>query len=297
MAYAQGRDPFPHAGNGQTHAMARNPLHSHVVFRRDPDLPGFEVRYSRYGGYAFRKHTHAAYCVGVVESGHSAFYLDGDVLRTKPGDVVCINPGEVHACNPDPGSAMIYRMAYISPPWIIRVGEDLFGPGAGMFRFARPVLEDRDIAAAFETLFAAAARQEPAAADALEKESLLVSALGALMGRFSDVAQPQDGGEHRAARAVRELLDADPGGRHSLDDLSRAAGRGRFHTLRLFREAYGLPPHAYRTQLRVELAKTLLARGVSIADTALETGFVDQSHFTRVFREHTGATPNQYQVG
>lgn len=288
---------LPVRGECSIHAMARNPLHSHVVFRRDPDLPGFEVRYSRYGGYAFRKHTHAAYCVGVVESGESAFYLDGNVLRTKPGDVVCINPGEVHACNPDPGSAMIYRMAYLSPPWIIRVGEDLFGPGAGMFRFAQPVLGHRDIAAAFESLFAAAALEKPDTADALEKESLLVSALGMLMSRFADVAAPAPDNEHRAARAVRELLDADPAGRHSLDDLARAAGRGRFHTLRLFREAYGLPPHAYRTQLRVELAKTLLARGASIADTAQETGFVDQSHFTRVFREHTGATPNQYQAG
>jgi len=278
-------------------AMARNPLHSHVVFCRDPDLPGFEVRYSRYGGYAFRKHTHAAYCVGVVESGESDFYLDGRVLRTKPGDVVCINPGEVHACNPDPGSAMIYRMAYISPLWITRVGAELFGPGTGAFRFACPVLEDRDMAGAFGALFAAAARPEPTAADVLEKESLLVSALGALMSRFSEVSPSRDTGENQAAKAVRDLLDADPAGRHSLEDLARAAGRGRFHTLRLFREAYGLPPHAYRTQLRVELAKTLLARGLSIADTAQETGFVDQSHFSRVFREHTGATPNQYQTG
>jgi AraC-like DNA-binding protein len=45
------------------------------------------------------------------------------------------------------------------------------------------------------------------------------------------------------------------------------------------------------------MAKRLLAQGRSIIDTALETGFSDQSHFTRVFREHTGATPNQYQAG
>lgn len=277
--------------------MARNPTNSHVVFRRDPDLPGFEVRYSRYGGYAFRKHTHAAYCVGVVESGESAFYLDGAVLRAGPRDVVCINPGEVHACNPDPGSAMIYRMCYLAPAWIARVGEELFGPGAGTFRFARPLFQDADIAAAFEALFEAAAREESGPADALEKESLLVAALWMLMSRCTQVAAPRPDGENRAARAVRELLAADPAAAHSLGDLARAAGHGRFHTLRLFREAYGLPPHAYRTQLRVEMAKNLLARGVSIADTAQETGFSDQSHFTRVFREHTGATPNQYLAG
>jgi AraC-like DNA-binding protein len=277
--------------------MARNPTHSHVVFRRDPDLPGFEVRYSRYGGYAFRKHTHAAYCVGVVESGESDFYLDGQILRTAPGDVVCINPGQVHACNPDPGSAMIYRMCYLAPHWIRRVGEELFGSGAGPYRFTCPLFRDADIAGAFEALFAAASRDASGAADVLEKESLVVSALGLLMSRFADAAPVGQEGGSQAAAAVRALLDADPAGCLSLDDLARAAGRGRFHTLRLFREAYGLPPHAYRTQLRVEMAKRLLAQGASIATTAQETGFSDQSHFTRVFREHTGATPNQYQTG
>ncbi len=273
--------------------MARNPTHAHVTFHRDPDLPGFELRYSRYGGHAFRKHTHAAYCVGLVESGESDFYLDGCVLRTAPGDVVCINPGEVHACNPDPGSAMIYRMAYLAPAWIDRVGAEIFAPGSGGFRFTRPVLRDADIFEAFSRLYLAA----EAGAEALEKEILLVSALGALLTRFAGVAPDPADGENVAARAVRELLEADPAAGLTLDDLARTAGRGRYHTLRLFREAYGLPPHAYRTQLRVEMAKRLLSQGRSIIDTALETGFSDQSHFTRVFREHTGATPNQYLAG
>ncbi len=57
---------------------------------------------------------------------------------------------------------------------------------------------------------------------------------------------------------------------------------------------YGLPPHRYQLQQAVERAKTLLCGGASICQAALEAGFADQSHFSRRFREFTGATPRQY---
>jgi AraC-like DNA-binding protein len=45
----------------------------------------------------------------------------------------------------------------------------------------------------------------------------------------------------------------------------------------------------------VDLGKRLLAEGMPVSQAALETGFSDQSHFTRVFRQYTGATPGQYR--
>jgi AraC-like DNA-binding protein len=55
-----------------------------------------------------------------------------------------------------------------------------------------------------------------------------------------------------------------------------------------------LPPHAFQLQLRVDRAKTLLARGLDIAAVAQRTGFADQSHFTRVFRRSVGVTPGRF---
>jgi AraC-like DNA-binding protein len=39
----------------------------------------------------------------------------------------------------------------------------------------------------------------------------------------------------------------------------------------------------------------LRARDATLADVALETGFVDQSHFTRVFKRVMGTTPAAYR--
>jgi AraC-like DNA-binding protein len=49
--------------------------------------------------------------------------------------------------------------------------------------------------------------------------------------------------------------------------------------------------------VRVERARLLLARGVPIAQAALDTGFADQSHLTRQFKRFVGVTPGEYARG
>jgi AraC family transcriptional regulator len=45
-------------------------------------------------------------------------------------------------------------------------------------------------------------------------------------------------------------------------------------------------------QQRIERAKTLLKqRQLSISDIAAQTGGGEPSHFTKLFRQHTGITP------
>jgi AraC-like DNA-binding protein len=70
----------------------------------------------------------------------------------------------------------------------------------------------------------------------------------------------------------------------------------RFQLLRSFAHEVGLPPHAYRMQRRVELARTLIADGTALADAAISAGFSDQSHKTRAFVRLLGVTPAGYAV-
>ena len=64
----------------------------------------------------------------------------------------------------------------------------------------------------------------------------------------------------------------------------------------LFKQSTGLPPHKYITKCRLEKAKTLLRqRDLPIAFICHEVGFKNQSHFTRVFRQHFQITPKAYR--
>jgi transcriptional regulator GlxA family with amidase domain len=57
-----------------------------------------------------------------------------------------------------------------------------------------------------------------------------------------------------------------------------------------------MPPYRWQLDARIRRAQDLLRRrNAEIAEVAAATGFADQSHFTRVFREHVGSTPKVWQ--
>jgi len=60
---------------------------------------------------------------------------------------------------------------------------------------------------------------------------------------------------------------------------------------RRFLRATGLTPGLIRQIDRARQATALLQRGVSILDTANETGYFDQPHLTRALRRFVGHTP------
>jgi len=83
----------------------------------------------------------------------------------------------------------------------------------------------------------------------------------------------------------------------SLADLSALSGVSPHYFGELFRQSTGMSPHRYVLVRRIERAKELLRnRMLNVLDVAVQTGFSDQSHFTKVFRRIAGATPSQYRA-
>lgn len=78
-------------------------------------------------------------------------------------------------------------------------------------------------------------------------------------------------------------------------ELSRRANLSRPHFTRVFTEREGVPPWTYVLDRRVGRAAELLDQGMPPSEAALESGFYDQSHLTRVFRRATGTTPGEYR--
>ncbi|MEZ7197881.1 AraC family transcriptional regulator [Pseudodesulfovibrio karagichevae] len=273
--------------------MGKTPTNLEVRFWRDPDLLGVEVRRSSYHEEAFRVHVHDAFSIGFIEQGRTTFDLEGAAHRAATGQIVFIGPHLAHACNPDPDSNMAYTMFYIDPALLLAVARELFGPDARPPRFPEPVVDDPRLVERLRALQQAIADE----ADRLERESLLVQALAEAITRHGEPGPAREvhSGGRDAVRAVRAYLTDHLAEKVSLDELAEAAGLSRYHLLRVFQAATGLPPHAYQNQLRVDQGKRLLAQGMPVSQAALETGFTDQSHFTRVFRQYTGATPGQYR--
>jgi len=263
-------------------------------FLRDPDLPFLEARDSLLSGRPFAMHTHDTYSVAVVGEGSTMMWCRGGDWLVKPGTVVFLPPGEPHACNPRPGMERAYRMYYFERSWF---EARLVRPGsAGALDPAIPsLLDDEEVAEAFLVFGDTLASGVPTE----EKLRHLDSALERLFASSTvlRLAGGQPRADHRAARLASKRIAERPAERITLAELARGCGVTPCHLTRIFRRAHGMTPHAYQNQLRVELAKKLLAAGTPIADVAAEAGFTDQSHLNRVFRRYAGATPRQYMLG
>jgi AraC-like DNA-binding protein len=80
-----------------------------------------------------------------------------------------------------------------------------------------------------------------------------------------------------------------------LADLSEVSGLNKYTLLRNFTHQRGITPYQYLSAIRVDRAKKLLSAGISPIEAAMQTGFTDQSHFTRFFKDFIGLTPKLYQ--
>lgn len=69
------------------------------------------------------------------------------------------------------------------------------------------------------------------------------------------------------------------------------------HLARTFRKHYRCSIGEYQRRLRVEHAsRQLLSSSRPLAGIALDSGFADQAHFCRVFKNQTGLTPSKFRT-
>ena len=78
--------------------------------------------------------------------------------------------------------------------------------------------------------------------------------------------------------------------------LSAVARRSQAHFSRKFKLAVGEPPHAYVMRRRLQKAcHLMMASEASLSEIALNVGFSDQAHLSRLFRQFFGKSPSNWR--
>jgi AraC-like DNA-binding protein len=236
---------------------------------------------------------HPTYTFGVIESGVEEFEHAGSLLRAASGQLAILNPDVVHTGRAGVPEGWRYRVLYPAVEVVREVAADLGAPGGTPF-FPSTVVDDPAGARLLRSVHESAAR-----GDALASSSALRTAIAAILRRHA--ARPGHPGDGQAAppavRAARDLLHSRLTAPPTLEELAEAVGTGPFALLRAFRAVYGLPPHAYLTNLRVQRAREMLDAGVRPAEVAAQAGFTDQPHLTRHFKRIVGVPPGAYVLG
>jgi AraC-like DNA-binding protein len=82
----------------------------------------------------------------------------------------------------------------------------------------------------------------------------------------------------------------------SVQQIAREARMSPFHFIRRFEALFGMTPHQFRIQARLDEAKVLLAGGhLSVTDVCMEVGFSSLGSFSDLFARRTGTAPSAFR--
>jgi AraC-like DNA-binding protein len=270
-------------------------LHDAMVprFWRDDAFPFIEARAVHDGSHVcYAKHTHETFSIGVITHGACTYINERLREPIGVGSVVVINPGDVHACNPLGREPWSYRMLYVDVPWLAGLQHELGVSKSVDFRmFSTALTACDDLYRGLNQLHTVLTT---GAADPLRKQCALLTFFAELQRRLNPV--PESSGEHnyklaRAAEYIRENCTR----ALKLDEICAAAELSASYLIRAFKRCYGMTPHMYLINRRIDYCRTQLRRERTIAEVAIEAGFSDQAHLQRVFRQFMAATPGQYR--
>jgi AraC-like DNA-binding protein len=229
------------------------------------------------------------YVLGVVVDGAMRVRRGRERLVFGPGDICAWDPSAAHRGTAYGGTRWSARLIVLESATLDQVREGREAPATGL-ALPQPRIRDVRLARRFVALH----RALEAPSWALERETLLADWLRDVSGGGQNAAAPRRARDDPALRRACEFLHDRLPANVTLDELERAAGVSRHRLSRLFRAAYGLPPHRFQLAQRVALARRMLERGVGVAEVAQATGFFDQSHLHRHFRATLGVTPAGY---
>jgi len=100
----------------------------------------------------------------------------------------------------------------------------------------------------------------------------------------------------RSLQRAREFIHAHFADNLTLAQVARSAGVHPVYLGQIFRQEFHETVGEYLNRIRVRAASEFLANSdLPLSTIALELGFYDQSHFSRVFRQITGTTPGSFR--
>jgi AraC-like DNA-binding protein len=260
----------------------------HLKFWQIPQLDYLGLLHGSRINYDYPLHLHEEYSIALMLGGKETTVCRGSTFTAVPGTILLINAEEAHSSSSQRSE---YRIFKITAKALTDIASTTSGRPPNRRLFTDVVVTDK---AVFRLLLDLHLNLEKKAS-ALEYESEFVSRMALLLARQAGTcltAEPAR--ELWCVNAARDYIRAHYTESVSLAKLASFTNLSPFHLLRVFRKQVGCPPHEYQTQVRITQARKLIRDGVSLSNVALETGFVDQSHFSRNFKRIVGIPPGQY---
>jgi AraC-like DNA-binding protein len=248
---------------------------------------GIERLAAYFPGPAFSPHRHDTYAIGITLKGVQTFHYRGERRFCLPGEGHVLHPDEMHDGSSGTSEGFGYKILYVDPSLVQRALA-----GRPLPFVADPIVKRRSLICELESWLTGIDRP----IDSCERVDIAVTVADMLeaLSSPSKTARPIC---LPALERIRELILENPAILHPAAELEGVSGLDRWTLARQFRAAFGTSPSRFRTMRQLDQARILARRGVPLASAALEAGFADQSHMSRMFKRAYGLTPAGWVAG
>jgi len=276
-----------------------------TVYEPLPTLTGAKVYrdtdtvYLPYSEDFPKLHFHDRYEIGLCESGEGLFLSDGEFASVSAGDVIFVPPGKHHYSRSLHADALcIFRFVYIAAPALEELLSSLSGlESEALWRIACGIplsLRADTVPALVKGIFETSPASPHADSTAilrlctflLESVSLAVPPHSETQSQESDVVIQ-----------IAEYLSLHYNENDSASDLAALCHLSESQLRRKFTARYGMPPIAFRNELRCRVGEQLLVRtDLSIAAISERLGYSSPSDFYRMLRKFRGMSPRKLRT-
>ena len=239
--------------------------------------------------WAMHHDTFTASLVAGKPSMNATWLYRGRKQDVCAGQMQLMEPGEAHATTrvSEPAS---FFVIWWHPDLLAQASESLGVRGAVHLEMSQT--DHPQLQASFRGLLAGV---QSANDSAFIEQQFLDSTLQLLelCGERTPPSRPP--GSHPAMSRVRARLHDEFTETLSLERLAKEVGLSKFHVARCFKEATGVAPHQYQKLLRLQSARRQIERGLCVREAAAVSGFADEAHLSRSFRDWLGVSPGTWR--
>lgn len=248
-----------------------------------------ELNYSKKYFLNYSKHSHETLALSILGSGNIEIEFHSKPTQIlTPNKIVVFNPNEVHRTKSNAKECLDYFTLHFDLSWCKKIQKvDDFMPLQNLIdekRIYDELLEVSNLIQNNENEI---------------KTSKLEVILEEILTKYISIDEIKEEleDEHIIFKEVEKYILTHLSEPITLDEISKTIGYNEFYIIRVFKKKFGLTPHAFLINKRIEKARQELNKNkdINISQLSRDVGFYDQSHFSKVFKRVFAKTPNKYK--
>ncbi|PYI52279.1 AraC family transcriptional regulator [Paenibacillus flagellatus] len=251
-------------------------------------------------------HSHAHFELYYFHGGKGHYLIGDKIFVLSPGDLILMHGMTLHCPNMDASVPYRRTTVHFDPAFVKALADDkpfevnVLKPFYELKNCRIPLSGDvrLEVEALLEKM-----RKLSDDRGKVSRDRMLVAFLDLLLIVYDVCEQSADSAsafptdKERHVQSVVDYLEEHYQEDVHLEHLEERLHVNKYYLSKLFKEVTGATIFNYLYHRRINQAKIhfLLERSLSVTDVCYKVGFKHPSHFTRMFKQRVGVTPEQYK--